>query len=239
MTFEGYVLAGGHSSRMGFDKARAPVSHSSVPLAVSVATALAGHCTAVRLVRRGEPDGLPWVWADGQPIGVIREADDAPRHPLNGWNTALSEASGPVVIAACDLPGLRSHHIQQLLAGARAPCSIAFDGSPQPLLAVVWPEYLARVRQAMARGVSMRRFTESAHRVSVPPEALINANTPDDLGDGPVERLLQTAPIAHTAALRVVSGELHRLRCRGVIDPAWPTDPTLLQGAIDLRFGVQ
>ena len=245
----GFVLAGGRSSRMGFDKARAPVPHTDLPLAVSVLEALAPHCSSVWLIRRGEPDGLPWVRQDGTPVSVIYERDEGPRHPLVGWRTALahaavtpaggSEPECPVLIAACDLPGLRAGHVGQLVEGSAPPCAIAFDGSPQPLLAIVWPVWRERVDSAIIQGGAMRHFTADARRVPLESAALANASHRTDLGVGPVSRLLKRVPVTRTGAPRAVQGELIRLRQRGVVDPSWPVDPIDLQRAVDQWFGVQ
>ena len=87
MRLDAFVIAGGRSQRMGSDKARLPFP-DGWPMAVHVAMQLRAVARTVALIRRGESDGLPWIWPEGGQVPVVREQDQGERHPLMGLVTA-------------------------------------------------------------------------------------------------------------------------------------------------------
>jgi molybdopterin-guanine dinucleotide biosynthesis protein A len=101
---EGYVLAGGASSRMGRDKARMCVGGK--PLFERAASALSDICYQVFLVGG---DGIPFVSGPGLDIVFIpdiqTDGENTPRAPIIGLYTALMNAKTDWIAAlACDLP---------------------------------------------------------------------------------------------------------------------------------------
>lgn len=215
---DAFVLAGGRSSRMGADKARLP--WGGVPLAVATAASLAPVAERVVLVRRGAPDGLPWVGVDGRPLEVVVEPDDGPAHPLHGVATALRAARGELVLVVpCDVPGLSPESLRALVA--RAP-AVASDGSRRHPLVGVFRTADAGRAEALARaGGRVHTFAEASPEVVLPDRELANLNRREDLpGPGPVATLLAGLPFLDDAtAARVAEGERGRLAARGIVDP--------------------
>jgi molybdopterin-guanine dinucleotide biosynthesis protein A len=212
---KGYVLAGGLSSRMGTDKARLPCRGLPMALAVAEEMQLAG--VEPFLVRRRD-DGLPWVNRAGTDAAVVWENDDGPVHPLNGVCSALSHGVPEcVLVAPCDLPGLRAEHLQLLLAAG--PCvAVGPDGRPHPLLAVFPPERLGWVRTLVHEHGRAQSAVEGLLRVELPVEALRNANRPEDRPPSPIAALAVHLPPGVDVA-RVVGGERERQRARGIVEP--------------------
>ena len=101
----GAVLVGGASRRMGRPKALIEVGGS--PMVVRVAAALgAGGCAPVRLVGGATlPDDV------GYPVVGDRWPGEG---PLGGVITALIDAGGDVVVAACDLPDLDADTVRAI-----------------------------------------------------------------------------------------------------------------------------
>ncbi|MBW2257740.1 MAG: NTP transferase domain-containing protein [Deltaproteobacteria bacterium] len=126
---DGFVLAGGRAARMGIDKARIPFP-GRWPMAVHVAGVVEAACGRVTLVRRGPPDGLPWVTPDGRSLEVVRDADQGVPHPLNGLVTACAASRTPwLVVVPCVLarggrlpPGGSRHRGGGEQVGGRPAC---------------------------------------------------------------------------------------------------------------------
>ncbi|MCA9489541.1 MAG: molybdenum cofactor guanylyltransferase [Myxococcales bacterium] len=219
VVIDGFVLAGGASTRMGVDKARAPWRDR--PLAVAVAEGLRAVCGRVALVRRGD-DGLPWAWMDGAPLEVLLEPEAPDRHPLWGVAHALRSASTPLVaVVPCDLPGLDAETWERLVAEAPA---VASDGERiHPLVAVIPRSWADRAASLAADGAGARALVSACTEVVVPRGALVDRNRPEDLGRGPIARLRSRLPrLPATVVARILDGERERLRARGILDP----DPT-------------
>lgn len=214
----GFVLAGGWSSRMGFDKARAP--WHGWPMAIVVAETLSLVCGRVGLVRRGPPDGLPWPWSRSPPLEVLREADDGPRHPLWGVATALEAARTDVVLVVpCDVPDVSSTLLQALVDGA--PAVAAGDGRLHPLVGAFPRGAAARARELAAAGAPVRAFASGARVVEAPAGWLRNVNTADSLPGEPLEQRLAFLPPG--ALVRALAGERARQNARGILAPTGQT----------------
>lgn len=157
-----FILAGGHSSRMGREKGLLELGGE--PLVVRTARLLASLVTEVTVIGPPEcyaPLGLSAI-AD-QNLGR-REGAGAVRTPLIGIATALNATKMPWnLILACDLPYLNAGWLDWLLA--RAVGSNAQVVMPrtslglEPLAAVYRRECAASIIFALERGV--RKVTDA------------------------------------------------------------------------------
>lgn len=181
LSIEGYVLAGGGSSRFGSDKATHLVDGK--PMALWVAEALARYAAPITLVGKRELHaglGLPLI--QDSVIGA---------GPLAGIVTALTNAHKPwCLIAACDMPRLASAPLDTLvhMAGRTKSQAILLqtpDGRLQPLCALYARAAHGPLSRALSKGV--RKVTDALDGISwevveasdsVP---LTNVNRPKDL----------------------------------------------------------
>lgn len=212
----GFVLAGGRSRRMGFDKARA--WWDGVPLALAVARSLEAVCDRVVLVRRVD-DGLPWRFPDGRDAEVAWEPAGGEHHPLWGVVTALEAARTPIVLVApCDVPGITASSWSALLAAAP---SVAWDAErPHPLVAALPRELAARARELATAGAPAHALVRDLRAVRLPEAELADHDDPASLGEGPIRRLLAQVPVTDPESRRrIAEGERERLLARGIVDP--------------------
>lgn len=179
----GLVLAGGQSTRMRQDKAalvfgRQPQLAEAFEL---VAPRVRRAYVSVRADQRDEPlrARYPQV-VDGTagrgPVAGILAAQQL--HPEAAW-----------LVVACDLPLLDGATLDQLLA-ARDPARpatafrSAWDGLPEPLCAVWEPASAGPLLRFVATGECCPRKFLARHDArlldAARPQALDNANTPDD-----------------------------------------------------------
>jgi molybdenum cofactor guanylyltransferase len=178
-TTAGAVLTGGHSRRMGTDKALLDID--GVPMAERVAAAVAaGGCAPVAFVggdeaalrahsRRWIPDRWP---GEG---------------PLGGVLTALLELDSDVLVTACDLIDLDAATVAAVLAAADATgadVAVARSTRVEPALAR-WsgsarPTIEARFA-AGERALHRVLLELSVVEVAVEPARLRNINAPADL----------------------------------------------------------
>lgn len=151
---EGFILAGGESSRMGREKALLELG--GVPLIVRAARLL-------ELVV-----GAPTVVGDREAfraLGLRTMADDAPGvGPLGGISTALRVARGPwSLIIACDLPYLTREWLEFLTgraAGSEADVVLPLSERGAEPLCTVYNKSAERViREALGRGT--RKVTDA------------------------------------------------------------------------------
>ena len=200
------VLAGGASRRMGRDKAALPVKGAT--LAARAAQLLLGVCPRVVIADRGRglvsdlpclPDGP----GAGPAAGILGAALAWPGHPL--------------LVLACDLPGVTAALLQELQALARRRLPAAGNGNApaaadwvvprwerglEPLCALYRPAALAALAAGVARGVAApHRLGEAAglrirylegeplRRFGPPADLFLNLNTERDL-----ERWLAALP---------------------------------------------
>ena len=155
LSIEGYVLAGGNSSRFGSDKATHPVDGK--PMALWVAEALSRYAAPITLVGTRELHaglGLPLIQDSVVGAG-----------PLAGIVTALANAHKPwCLIAACDMPWLGSAPLDSLVRKAGRATSQAIlvqtpDGRVQPLCAL----YARAAHEPLNRalGMGIRKVTDA------------------------------------------------------------------------------
>ncbi len=177
----GAVLIGGASRRMGRPKALIDVDGSSMVERVAAALS-AGGCAPVRLVGGGAvPDDVGYLVVDDRWPG---------EGPLGGVITALMEAGGDVVVAACDLPDLDGATVRSVrdAPGAdEAEAVVATTDRLEPALAR-WNhralDQLTTIFTNGERALHAALGCLDVVEVSVDPLALRNVNSPGDLGDG-------------------------------------------------------
>jgi molybdopterin-guanine dinucleotide biosynthesis protein A len=211
---DGFVLAGGRSSRMGTDKARAPFRGR--PLALAAVDSLRAVCDRVALVRRKD-DGLPWP-----DVEVVWERDDGDPHPLWGVVSALRAArTERVAVLACDVPGVSPATWAALAAAAPA---VAWDGVRVHPLVAVLERSMADAAEALAgAGAPAWRLADGIARVSVDGAELADHDDPASLAPGPIRTLLASVPATDPAVLaRIARGERGRLAALGMVDPNDP-----------------
>ncbi len=165
---------------MGRPKALIDVGGS--PMVVTVAAALSdGGCAPVRLIGS-------WTLSD---IGYTVVADRWPGEgPLGGVITAMIDAGGDVVVAACDLPDLDATTIRAIRDARRAneaDAVVATTDRFEPALARWNHRALDRLTAIFAAGeralhVALGQL--DIVEVAVDPAAMRNVNTPGDLGGG-------------------------------------------------------
>jgi len=176
-----WVLAGGRSTRMGTDKARAESGGRA--LALRVADEAAAVCGSVSLV------GDPLLYAE---LGLPVIADRFPgQGPLGGMEAALAATTRDAnLILACDMPAIRPGLLEELFSGV-GDCVVPRhdDGRLEPLCAVYRRSCHPAIQAALAAGIrkvtdALRLFAQHSLairylRVS-DPAAFANLNTPED-----------------------------------------------------------
>jgi molybdopterin-guanine dinucleotide biosynthesis protein A len=180
-----WVLAGGRSSRMGTDKARAESGGRA--LALRVADEAAAVCDRVSLV------GDPLLYAE---LGLPVIADRFPgQGPLSGMEAALAASNCDAnLILACDMPAIRQGLLAELFTAdgdSNADCTVPRhdDGRLEPLCAVYRRRCHPVIQAALEGGIrkvtdALRLFAQHSLairyvRVS-DPAAFANLNTPED-----------------------------------------------------------
>lgn len=178
MRAAGFVLVGGHSSRMGRDKARLLLdSHLLVEDVAAKVAKVAGNVALV---------GHPARYSDLS-FEVIPDLQPG-LGPLAGIEAALAKARAELnLIVACDMPGLACEWLDCLLATAEqsaALCLAAEDmsGCLHPLCAVYRTSCLPIVEDALAaRRLKVLDLLSTLHATAVKmPAPLHNVNTPED-----------------------------------------------------------
>src|SRR3984885_8265815 len=183
---EGFVLAGGRSSRMGREKGVLNVG--GVPLIVRTARlveSVVGSATVV-----GETAGI-------RALGLDTVADDWPGvGPLGGIATALRVSRAPwSLVVACDLPYLTKAWLEYLVSRALASDAdavIAMNASgAEPLCAAYCASAEPAIRSAVSLGnLKVRSMLENLRGEVIEPEEwkrfdsdgylFKNMNSPED-----------------------------------------------------------
>jgi molybdopterin-guanine dinucleotide biosynthesis protein A len=184
LEIEGFILAGGKSSRMGTDKAQLRLGASSFK--EKIAAALESVSTSVRIVG-GPATGGKWE--------VLPDAYHQ-WGALGGLHAALLACRSEwALIVACDLPFVTGDLFTRLAAlreNFEAVVPVQSDGRPQPLCALYQRRAcLPRVEALIAAGEHRPRvLLERVHARRVVPGELAdlkaaelfftNVNTPED-----------------------------------------------------------
>jgi molybdopterin-guanine dinucleotide biosynthesis protein A len=185
----GLVLAGGRSSRFGYEKAAADLAGR--PLIAWVLQVLTPACAEVAINARPGTQAA----AFGERLGCVILADDPcdPEGPLAGVRAglawALTRGADALATAPCDTPFLPADLVTRLAEGwtlgAGARVAVSDDGMA-PLCAL-WPvpAALRLIAETLAAGrhPPVRRVLEDlrADEVKFPdPRAFDNLNTPHD-----------------------------------------------------------
>ena len=158
----GFVLAGGASRRMGFDKARLPFGpERMVDRQVRLLRAI---CRSVAII------GPPERFADA---GIqVYEDEIAGKGPLGGIHTGLRRARTEFsLFLSCDMPMMEERFLRYLCEQALASRASATVPPPWrkgrfPLCAVLRRRVLSRVRSCLASGQNQvgRVFSGSQRR---------------------------------------------------------------------------
>jgi molybdopterin-guanine dinucleotide biosynthesis protein A len=185
--FEGFILAGGASSRMGTDKARLMLAgHTFIE---RIAGALHDITPEISLVTARQ-DNFGGNW----PIVRDIQRDCG---ALGGIHAALSACRAPwAAIVSCDLPFVTGELFQRLTEfcdeDTDAVAPVQYDGRPQPLCTLYSPaRCLKLVEQLLREGERRPRvLLRQTHTRWVAPTELsdladaglffLNVNTPED-----------------------------------------------------------
>ena len=179
----GLILAGGHSRRMGKEKATLDYAGFTQPEVA--AELLSNRCAKVFLSLRESqaiPKGL-------NKLSAIRDSREG-SGPLVGIISALDAQPDPAwLVVACDLPFLDDHTLDNLIA-KRDPSRLAtayrssHDGLPEPLCTIYEPHSLSTLEEYFDRDICCPRKilinTDSLLLEPVNHRALDNVNTPED-----------------------------------------------------------
>ncbi len=179
----GVVLAGGHSTRFGRDKAEARVG--GVAMLDRAIRVLAEVVDDVVVVGRAE-----WT-ANVEAIPDARPGQG----PMGGLETALHEARerghGGVLLLACDLPLVEAELLSEVVSAWSGSDGLAApwrDGRWEPLSAAYGIDVLPEVEACLARGeralhVLLNGWEGPVIRVELARagKALLNVNAPSDL----------------------------------------------------------
>jgi molybdopterin-guanine dinucleotide biosynthesis protein A len=183
--FGAIILAGGRSSRLGFDKALLKVN--GVPLVQWLPGRLAEFFSAVAVVvDRPQRYATPWP----------QVTDTLPNHgPLAGIAAGLQATTAPAsFVCACDMPLLHPA-LLRLLCSLLAGHDLVIpqrDGRLEPLCAVYAASCLPVIQRLLRQGrlrangvageVHARILQESEWQVSDPQgDSFLNINSPGDL----------------------------------------------------------
>ena len=177
------MLAGGKSTRMGFDKSA--IRWHGMEQQYYMANLLQPLCDEVFISRRDQQQVKP-----GEQYRTIVDTVTGlgPLGAIISVFEFLPDAAWFVV--ACDLPLLDSNTLEYLL-GHRNPEAVAttfqspFDGLPEPLITIWEPKSFPVLLEHKSNGYTCPRKVlirnGNTHIIKAPdPDALINVNTAED-----------------------------------------------------------
>ncbi len=174
----GVILTGGHSRRLGRDKALLPwpAEDSATTLLDHVHTVLRSVCATVLVIGRPRPGLRTYtVIPDAYPGGAS----------LAGLATGLRQAATPWVLAlACDLPFLQEPVLRLLYAHAHEADAVAphVREEPETLCTLYHTHCLAVAEDMLVTGEYTVTVPAAALRRADPAlRAFFNLNTPADL----------------------------------------------------------
>lgn len=189
----GLVLAGGRSTRMGADKGA--MQWRGKEQRYYMADLLQPLCDDVFISCRPEQESeidrayrtLADKYEGMGPFGAILTA--FPAQPYAAW-----------LVIACDLPLMDLATLHYLVANRDATALATtfespYDGKPEPLITIWEPKAYPVMQEMVAESIScprkvLMRYLEQVNIIKAPnPDALMNANTPED--SEKVKQLLQ------------------------------------------------
>jgi len=184
----GLVLAGGASSRLGFDKALLEISIAGRPISLPAwaAQRLGTVCAEVAVADRGRSliSGLPSL------------PDGPGRGPAAGILGAAAAYPGrPLLVLACDLPRVTTELLAELVRAESVDWVVPrWNDRLEPLCAFYGPAALAVLADRVGRGLFAPhgltdepslavRYLEGAclARCGAPEKVFFNLNGPEDL----------------------------------------------------------
>jgi molybdopterin-guanine dinucleotide biosynthesis protein A len=174
-----FILAGGHSSRMGRDKALLPLGGST--LLEHIASQL--HAVTKNITIIAPPNRYSHL-----PYPILPDQIEA-CGPLGGVLTALSVTTAPWnLIVACDMPALTADFLENLFQAAESSAADAVipesSTGLDPLCAIYHRRCLAQAALSMDRKIlKMHDFVSTLHFRRWPvsnPAPLQNINTPQE-----------------------------------------------------------
>jgi len=183
----GVILAGGHSRRMGQNKALLPVGGRALVEVVAARLREAGLGPLVLVANDPEPyarTGLPVV-PDALPPG----------HPLVGVYSGVLHAGGPAFVCACDMPFLSPALVAHMAALSDGVDAVVprHGRKYEPLHAVYTPACLDAIRRCVAEGRRSAGFLadvrvrfvdrDEVRRFDPALLSFFNVNTPDEYAD--------------------------------------------------------
>ena len=187
---EGFILAGGASSRMGADKSLLRLGgRTFVELAAEALRPLA---SGVRVVGSRPA-------ADGQGLAVVRDIYEN-LGALGGLHAALTACGARwAAVVSCDLPFVTAELLERLASYRREGCEavapVQEDGRPQPLCALYAADVCRAVAEESIRAGELRprallgrvrtRWVAFEELADLPGSAHFfrNVNTPSDFAE--------------------------------------------------------
>lgn len=167
--FNGVVLAGGQSSRMGQDKAQLEFN---------------GECLVDRAQQLLKRVGAQNIWVNSSAQGNL--ADIYPNQgPLAGIHAALQQSKQNLLVIPVDMPLLTINLLQTLVERGQTlrRCTYYFD-NPLPLFVVYSAPVLPYLQQVLTEqgSRSVKHFLQSQASVELATKddhCLVNVNTPN------------------------------------------------------------
>jgi molybdopterin-guanine dinucleotide biosynthesis protein A len=186
---EGFILAGGASSRMGEDKSRLRLGGRTFVEHVACALGPVASRVSVVSSRPG---------AASHKLPVVRDVHES-RGALGGIHAALASCRAPwALIVSCDLPFVTRELFERLSSlrtgEADAVAPVQDDGRPQPLCALYAATPCKDLADELIRTDNLRprellwrvrtRWVAFGELADLPQSALFfsNVNTPEDYG---------------------------------------------------------
>lgn len=179
----GVVLAGGRSSRMGYDKALMEI-HGGVRQIDYLSNLLGKFCMSVAISSRLVNSAVTEARKD-----LVALVDDTTiEGPLAGVVAGLEKSENGVLVVACDMPFLDPYSLLQLVSNRdRQALATYFNGSddkPEPLCAIYEKGALPALLDRVSKGwLSLRRFLMDDDTTQIPlarSRLLANVNTPEE-----------------------------------------------------------
>jgi molybdenum cofactor guanylyltransferase len=143
---EGFILAGGLSSRMGEDKSRLRLGRRTfVEIAAGALAAISGRVSVVGSRAGVESHGLPVVLDLHEGLGAI-----------GGLHAAFTACEAPwAAVVSCDLPFVTAELFERLASlrgdDLDAVAPVQEDGRPQPLCALYAPTRCLEAAERLIR----------------------------------------------------------------------------------------